>query len=195
MPYNIQYTNYIQSCSGQDHISPLIPNQPEALAKLPQEGSTNVRYAVDSWNWISTQHWKIRSFNIALVVTSNCPVNLEHQVHFLMNLPPLPSHICVSEYLFQNLLHVNGMPMCVRHDKLCTYTLILSAIAIRLMHVMSNHKGADGNKDYVEDYDCIGGHVDEYDDGNYMVGEDDRGPGGIARISALLGLMQLHCKV
>ena len=92
--------------------------------------------------------------------------------------------------------------MCVRHDKLCTYKLILSAIGIRLMHVMSNHKGADASKDYVEDYDCIGGHVNEYDDGgdgNYMVGEDDRGPGGIARISALLGLMQLlipgrsHC--
>ena len=61
-----------------------------------------------------------------------------------------------------------------------TYTLLLSAISIQLMHVMSNHKGADASKDYVEEYDCIGGHVDEYDDGgdNYMAAEDARGPGG-----------------
>ena len=71
---------------------------------------------------IEYQH-SIRSLNI---VTSSCPVNLEYQVHFLMNplLPPsraLPVHICVSEYLLQNLLHVNGMPMCMQQDKLCTY--------------------------------------------------------------------------
>ena len=61
-----------------------------------------------------------------------------------------------------------------------TYTLLLSAIGIQLMHVMSNHMGADASKDYVEEYDCIGGHVDEYDDGddNYMAAEDARGPGG-----------------
>ena len=50
---------------------------------------------------------------------------------------------------------------------------------------MSNYIEADANKDYVEGYDCIGGHhVDEYDtdddgqDSNYMVAEQLLWPRG-----------------
>ena len=68
---------------------------------------------------------------------------------------------------------------------------------------MSNYIEADANKDYVEGYDCIGGHhVDEHDtdddghDVNYMVAEQLLRPRGHwPRVDSRLhcALCIVHC--